>query len=103
VRPARASSRCGGRGADDDFLIKGEKRRTPAACANWELVSGDDDGLGELMRAVGSGEFKGSTLAETSERTCSICSTRSAPGRLAAILGRLELLIVQTLTLDPTP
>jgi NADH-quinone oxidoreductase subunit G len=86
------------RGAADDFLIKAEKAPNARGVRELGLVSGADDGLGELLRAADAGELKGLYL----------CGQDSldplealAPGRLETILGRLELLIVQALRLDP--
>jgi len=90
-----------GRGAADDFLIKAEKAPNARGVRELGLVSGDDDGLGELMRAVEAGEFKGLYLCGKHPNDLLDLLDTLAPGRLAAILGRLELLIVQTLTLDP--
>ena len=47
------------RGAADDFLIKAEKAPNARGVRELGLVSGDDDGLGELMRAAGSGRAQG--------------------------------------------
>jgi predicted molibdopterin-dependent oxidoreductase YjgC len=62
------------------------------------LVSGDDDGLGELLRAAEAGELKGLYLCG---HDLTVLLDALAPERLEAILGRLEVLIVQTLKLDP--
>jgi NADH-quinone oxidoreductase subunit G len=86
------------RGAADDFLIKAEKAPNARGVRELGLVSGDDDGLGELTRALEAGEIKGLYLCGED-----LLDTL-APERLAAtvaILGRLELLIVQSLRLDP--
>jgi NADH-quinone oxidoreductase subunit G len=82
------------RGPADDFLIKAEKAANARGVRELGLVSGSDDGLGELMRAVEAGEIKGLYLCGDD-----VLAT-VAPERLTAILGRLELLIVQTLKLD---
>ena len=82
------------RGPADDFLIKAEKAANARGVRELGLVSGSDDGLGELLRAVEAGELKGLYLCGDD-----ILETL-APERLTAILGRLELLIVQTLKLD---
>ena len=92
------------RGPADDFLIKPEKAPNARGVRELGLVSGDDDGLGELMRALETGELKGLYLCggdSTDPMDLLDLLDALAPGRLAAILGRLELLIVQTLRLDP--
>ena len=82
------------RGLADDFLIKAEKAPNARGVRELGLVSGGDDGLGELLRAVEAGELKGLYL-------CGDDFLQTlAPERLEAILGRLELLIVQSLKLD---
>ena len=84
--------------AADDFLIKTEKAPNARGVRELGLVSGEDDGLGELTRALEAGEIKGLYLCGED-----LLDTL-APERLAAtvaILGRLELLIVQSLRLDP--
>ena len=81
------------RGAADDFLIKAEKAANARGVRELGLVSGEDDGLGELLRAVEAGELKGLYLCgriDDSRRGWRLAE------RLEAILGRLELLIVQT-------
>ncbi|MGH7913346.1 MAG: 2Fe-2S iron-sulfur cluster-binding protein [Candidatus Binataceae bacterium] len=83
------------RGAADNFLIKAEKAPNARGVRELGLVSGADDGLGELLRSVEAGELKGLYL-------CGDDLFDALPSeRLGAILGRLELLIVQTLRLDP--
>ena len=92
------------RGAADDFLIKAEKAPNARGVRELGLVSGEDDGLGELLRAVEAGELKGLYLCGQDPQDPIDLLDRLgalAPGRLEAILGRLELLIVQTLRLDP--
>jgi NADH-quinone oxidoreductase subunit G len=89
------------RGAADDFLIKAEKAPNARGVRELGLVSGDDDGIGELMRALEAGALKGLYLCGKYPNDLLDLLDTLAPGRLAAILGRLELLIVQTLTLDP--
>jgi len=86
------------RGAADDFLIKAEKAPNARGVRELGLVNGDDDGLGELLRAAEAGELKGLYLCG---HDLSALLDALAPERLEAILGRLELLIVQTLKLDP--
>jgi NADH-quinone oxidoreductase subunit G len=86
------------RGAADDFLIKAEKAPNARGARELGLVSGDDDGLSDLTRALEAGQIKGLYLCGED-----LLATL-APERLAAIvaiLGRLELLIVQSLRLDP--
>ncbi|HVA84099.1 MAG TPA: molybdopterin-dependent oxidoreductase [Candidatus Binataceae bacterium] len=83
------------RGASDNFLIKAEKAPNARGVRDLGLVSGGDDGLGELLRAAEAGELKGLYLCGDD-----LLDTL-APERLEAILGRLELLIVQSLKLDP--
>jgi NADH-quinone oxidoreductase subunit G len=82
------------RGAADDFLIKAEKAPNARGVRELGLVSGDDDGLGELLRAAEAGDLKGLYLCGDD-----LLETL-APELLNAVLGRLELLIVQTLRLD---
>ena len=81
-------------GASDDFLIKAEKAPNARGAREMGLVSGDDDGLGDLLRAAEAGELKGLYLCGDD-----LLETLG-PERLKAVLGRLELLIVQTLRLD---
>src|ERR1700675_1135136 len=47
------------RGPADDFLIKAEKAPNARGVRELGLVSGDDDGLGELLRAAEAGDLKG--------------------------------------------
>ena len=89
------------RGPADDFLIKAEKAPNARGVRELRLVSGDDDGIGELMRALEAGALKGLYLCGKYPNDLLDLLDTLAPGRLAAILGRLELLIVQTLKLDP--
>jgi NADH-quinone oxidoreductase subunit G len=88
------------RGPADDFLIKAEKAPNARGVRELGLVSGSDDGIGELMRALEVGELKGLYLCGRDSAEPFDLLDALAPGRLAAILGRLELLIVQTLSLD---
>ena len=86
------------RGVADDFLIKAEKAPNARGVRELGLVSGDDDGVSELARALEAGQIKGlylcgDDLLETLAPEC-----RAA---ITAVLGRLELLIVQSLRLDP--
>jgi predicted molibdopterin-dependent oxidoreductase YjgC len=82
------------RGYSDDFLIKPEKAANARGARELGLVSGEDDGLSDLLRAAESGELKG----------LYICGGDlfevAAAERLDAIFERLELLIVHTLKLD---
>ncbi len=86
------------RGPADDFLIKAEKAPNARGVRELGLVSGDDDGLGELLRAAEAGEIKGLYLCGNDLGGLLDAVT---PERLEAILGRLDLLIVQSLGLDP--
>jgi NADH-quinone oxidoreductase subunit G len=83
------------RGAADDFLIKAEKAPNARGVRELGLVSGADDGLGELLRAAEAGELKGLYICGDD------LLDALAPERLDAILRRLDLLIVQTMRLDP--
>ncbi len=83
------------RGMADDFLIKAEKAPNARGVREMALVSGSDDGLGELLRAAEAGELKGLYLCGGE------LLDALTPERLGAILGRLELLIVHGLRLDP--
>ena len=83
------------RGRHDDFLIKAEKAANARGVRELGLVKGEDDGLGEMLRACEAGEIKalyicGDDLLDA-----------VAPERLAAILAKIELLIVQDLKLRP--
>jgi NADH-quinone oxidoreductase subunit G len=89
------------RGVADDFLIKAEKAPNARGVRELGLVNGGDDGLGELLRAAEAGEIKGLYLCGHDLLDLLELSDALAPDRLSAILGRLELLIVQTLRLDP--
>jgi NADH-quinone oxidoreductase subunit G len=86
------------RGPADDFLIKAEKAPNARGVRELGLVSGDDDGLGELLRAAEAGEIKGLYLCGND---LGVLLDAVTPERLEAILGRLDLLIVQSLGLDP--
>jgi len=88
------------RGGADDFLVKAEKAPNARGARELGLVSGGDDGLGELLRAVEAGELKGLYLCGHDPIDLLDPLEALAPGRLATILGRLELLIVHTLRLD---
>ncbi len=89
------------RGPADDFLIKAEKAPNARGVRELGLVSGSDDGLGELMRALEAGELKGLYLCGRDSTDSFDLLDALAPGRLAPILGRLELLILQTSNVDP--
>ncbi|HVA40855.1 MAG TPA: 2Fe-2S iron-sulfur cluster-binding protein [Candidatus Binataceae bacterium] len=83
------------RGPHDDFLIKAEKAPNARGVRELGLVKGADDGLEELLQACEAGEIKalyicGNDLLDA-----------VAPERLEAILAKIELLIVQDLTLRP--
>jgi len=83
------------RGRQDDFLIKAEKAANARGVRELGLVKGADDGLEELLRACEAGETKalyicGADILDT-----------VAPERLAAIVAKIELLIVQDLKLRP--
>jgi NADH-quinone oxidoreductase subunit G len=83
------------RGRHDDFLIKAEKAANGRGVRELGLVKGEDDGLGELIRACEAGEIK----------ALYICGhdllDAVASERLTAILAKIELLIVQDLRLRP--
>jgi NADH-quinone oxidoreductase subunit G len=83
------------RGRADDLLIKAEKAANARGVRELGLVGGEDDGLSELLRAAEAGEIKGLYLC--SEDLLDAIT----PERLEAILARLELLIVESLRLDP--
>jgi NADH-quinone oxidoreductase subunit G len=83
------------RGKADDFLIKAEKAPNARGVREMRLVSGDDDGVAELMRAAEAGQLKGLYLCADD-----LLDTL-APERLDALLGRLELLIVHGLRVNP--
>ena len=55
------------RGPADDFLIKAEKAPNARGVRELGLVSGDDDGIGELMRALEAGELKGLYLCGSND------------------------------------
>jgi NADH-quinone oxidoreductase subunit G len=82
------------RGDCDNLLIKAEKAANGRGARELGLVSGEDDGLSDLLRAAESGEVKG--LYVCGGDLFDII----APERLDAIFGRLELLMVQTLKFD---
>jgi NADH-quinone oxidoreductase subunit G len=83
------------RGKADDLLIKAEKAPNARGARELGLVSGADDGLEGLLRAIEAGEIKGLYL-------CSSDLLKTVPPeRVGAIVAKLELLIVQDLRLDP--
>ncbi|MGH7838445.1 MAG: molybdopterin-dependent oxidoreductase, partial [Candidatus Binataceae bacterium] len=59
------------------------------------LVRGADDGLGELLRAIETGEVKGLYVCGSDLLAV------AARERLAALIPKLELLILQDLKIDP--
>ena len=82
------------RGISDDFLIKAEKAANARGVRELGLVKGGDDGLEELLRAAETGEIKG--LYVCGDDVLDVVGERMAP-----VLGKLELLIVQDLKLRP--
>jgi NADH-quinone oxidoreductase subunit G len=83
------------RGKFDDFLIKAEKAANARGVRELGLVAGDDDGIGELLRACEAGEIKGLYLC--GEDLLEVVGS----SRLAPILERMELLLVHSLKLAP--
>jgi predicted molibdopterin-dependent oxidoreductase YjgC len=81
-------------GKSDDFLIKAEKAANARGVRELGLVRGNDDGLEELLRAAEAGEIKGLYV-------CGDDVLEVAGDRIAGILPKLELLIVQDLKLRP--
>jgi NADH-quinone oxidoreductase subunit G len=82
-------------GKSDDFLIKPEKAANARGVRELGLVRGEDDGLGELLRACSAGEIKGLYI-------CGADMVEVAGSdQLTPILEKLELLIVQDLKLSP--
>ena len=83
------------RGKSDDLLIKAEKAPNGRGLRGLGMVAGADDGLEDLLSALETGAIKGLYL-------CGSDLLRTVPHeRLAPILAKLELLIVQDLRLDP--
>ncbi len=83
------------RGKHDDFLIKAEKAANARGVRELGLVAGPDDGLEELLRACEAGEIRGLYV-------CGGDLLEAAPAeRIDAILGKLDLLIVQDLAARP--
>jgi NADH-quinone oxidoreductase subunit G len=82
-------------GREDDFLIKAEKAANARGVRALGLLAGDDDGLTELVNACEAGEIKGLYICGDD------LIDALAPERLAALLDRLELLIVQDLKTRP--
>jgi predicted molibdopterin-dependent oxidoreductase YjgC len=83
------------RGKSDDFLIKPEKAANARGVRELGLVTGDDDGIGELLSACEAGEIKGLYLC--SEDLLEVFDHN----RLAPILDRMELVIAHNL--KPAP
>jgi NADH-quinone oxidoreductase subunit G len=83
------------RGKFDDFLIKAEKAPNARGARELGLVSGDDDGLTQLLSACETGEIKGLYLC--SDDLLDVVEAN----RLASILERMDLLIVHNLKLQP--
>ncbi|MGH7987799.1 MAG: 2Fe-2S iron-sulfur cluster-binding protein [Candidatus Binataceae bacterium] len=79
------------KGDADEFLIKAEKAANARGVRELGLVKGDDDGLEDLLKAVEAGEIKGLYICGDDVRA----AVNSE--RLDAIIGKLELLIVQDL------
>src|ERR1019366_10145924 len=74
---------------------KAEKAANARGVRELGLVKGADDGLDELLRACEAGEIKGLYICGDD------ILDAIAPARLAAILAKIELLIVQDLKLRP--
>jgi NADH-quinone oxidoreductase subunit G len=83
------------RGKADDFLIKAEKAANARGVRELGLVHGEDDGLGELLKACEAGTIRG--LYICGDDVLDVVP----PERLNPILDKLELLIVQNLKLRP--
>ncbi|HJU29590.1 MAG TPA: 2Fe-2S iron-sulfur cluster-binding protein [Candidatus Binataceae bacterium] len=83
------------KGKSDDFLIKAEKAPNARGVRELGLVGGDDDGVEALLRACESGEIRGLYLCGDD-----LLATGGAE-RIAPLLERLDLLIVQTLKRRP--
>jgi NADH-quinone oxidoreductase subunit G len=83
------------RGKYDNFLIKPEKAANARGARELGLVTGNDDGVGELLTACESGQIKGLYLC--SEDILQVVELE----RLNAIFGRMELLIVHSLKPHP--
>ena len=83
------------RGKHDDFLIKAEKAANARGVRELGLVKGDDDGLGELVRACEAGEIKALYICGDDVLDA------LALEQLEAMLAKVELLIVQDLKLRP--
>jgi NADH-quinone oxidoreductase subunit G len=83
------------RGASDDFLIHAEKAPNAQGARSLGLVSGQDDGLANLLRAADSGQLKG--LYICGDDITSVID----PEHLGRILARLDLLIVQSIERVP--
>ncbi len=83
------------RGKYDDFLIKPEKAANARGVRELGLVAGDDDGIGELLRACEAGEIKGLYLC--GEDLLELVDVK----RLGPMLDGMELLIAHNLKLAP--
>jgi NADH-quinone oxidoreductase subunit G len=82
-------------GKADDLLIKAEKAANARGVRALGLVRGADDGLEELLRAIETGEVKGLYICGSDLLAV------VARERLAALIPKLELLILQDLKIDP--
>ena len=83
------------RGKADELLIKAEKAANARGVRELGMVRGNDDGLEELLTAVEAGTIKGLYV-------CGDDLAKAVPqARLAAILPKLDLLILQALKTGP--
>jgi NADH-quinone oxidoreductase subunit G len=82
-------------GKADDFLIKAEKAPNARGVREMRLVSGPDDGLGELLRAAQAGQLKGLYICGAD------ILDEIAPENLDSLLKSLEVLIVHALRPHP--
>jgi NADH-quinone oxidoreductase subunit G len=78
-------------GKTDDLLIKADKAANARGAREMALVSGEDDGLENLLQAIEAGKVKGLYLA--ADDLCEV----AAPDRVVAAFGKLELLITHQL------
>jgi predicted molibdopterin-dependent oxidoreductase YjgC len=83
------------RGRHDEFLIKAEKAANGRGARELGLVSGDDDGLNQLLDACEKGEIKG--LYVCSDDFLELVDA----ARLSEILPQMDLLIAHTLKFHP--
>jgi predicted molibdopterin-dependent oxidoreductase YjgC len=83
------------RGKFDDFLIKPEKAANARGARELGLVSGNDDGLGELLAACEAGEIRGLYLC--GDDLVELIDAN----RLTAVLEGMDLLIAHNLKLQP--